>query len=59
MRSTAQAFDEWMRRYKENPEKFGNDMTAAKAHSNKPDDADASEYGNTCAAFLEKLMGEE
>lgn len=55
----AQAFDEWMRRYKENPEKFGNDMSAAAAHSRKPRDAEASDYGNECAAFLRKLMSEE
>ena len=56
--SMAEAFDEWMRRYKANPEEFGNDMSAAVAHSRKKRAAKASEYGNDCAAYLTMLMAE-
>lgn len=52
----AQAFDEWMRRYKENPEQFGNDMSEAAAHSRKKRSVEASDYGNNCAAYLSALM---
>lgn len=52
----AEAFDEWMRRYKENPEQFGNEMQGIIAHSRKKRSAEASEYGNDCAAYLSALM---
>lgn len=52
----AQAFDEWMRRYKEHPELFSNEMSAVVAHSRKKRSAQASDYGNDCAAYLSALM---
>jgi hypothetical protein len=52
----AQAFDEWERRYKADPDGFGNDMQAARDHTLKSPERGVSLYGHTCAAFLQCLM---
>lgn len=53
----AEAFDEWMRKYKEDPDGFLNGMQAAKAHErNTGGDQRASDYGNDCADLLARLM---
>jgi hypothetical protein len=49
----AQAFDEWMRRYEEDPKAFGTEFQAVDAHR-----ADPLSYGNQMAAYLRKLMSE-
>ncbi len=56
-RSMARAFDEWMRRYKKNPEHFGNEMQAIKAHGERAKGGTA--YGRDCAVYLSALMSGE
>ena len=57
-----QAFDEWMRMCKEEPDRFLSCMASARSHE-KPsqEDANVSEYGRDCSTLLEGLMthGEE
>lgn len=57
--TTAQAFDEWMRRYTEDPAAFSAEFEAVDSHRRKKPKAKASEYGIACAAFLSKLMREK
>jgi hypothetical protein len=54
----AQAFDEWMRKYKEDPSGFENGMQSAKAHDrpSKGSTEGVSEYGDDCATLLARLM---
>jgi hypothetical protein len=49
----AQAFDEWMRRYEEDPKSFYTEFQAVNAHR-----ADPLSYGKQMAAYLCKLMSE-
>jgi hypothetical protein len=49
----AQAFDEWMRRYEENPRAFETEFEAVTAHL-----ADPTNYGKQMAAYLRMLMRE-
>jgi hypothetical protein len=49
----AQAFDEWMRRYEEDPKAFETEFQAVDAHR-----ADPLAYGKQMAVYLRKLMRE-
>ncbi len=55
MMTMAQAFDEWMRKYKEEPEAFLSCMASARSHE-RPAEPGVSEYGRDCAAMLAALM---
>ena len=54
--SIAQAFNEWMRRYTDDPKAFAaefqtiGDFLAQKGEGKEPD------YGSHCEAYLKKLM---
>lgn len=58
MRTTAQAFNEWMRRFIEEPDSYKStvaevkDFLAAEANGVEPD------YGTWCEAYLARLMSE-
>jgi hypothetical protein len=54
--TVAQAFDEWMRKYKEDPDGFANAMQSARAHERPSEDTTASEYGFGCARLLADLQ---
>lgn len=52
----AQAFDEWMRKYKADPEGFENEMQSVHRHDKRKRSAKCTEYGHSCATLLESLM---
>jgi hypothetical protein len=59
-RTMPQAFDEWMRRYIEEPERYAREFQSVSefvAEGGK-DGAETS-YGRECAAYLEQLMSGE
>lgn len=47
----AAAFDEWMRRFIEEPQRFAREFQAVEAFN-------AGTYGETCAAYFAQLMSE-
>lgn len=56
-RTMAQAFDEWMRRYVEDPSAFEAEFQSVAAYSRgRARGKAATEYGLDCAAMLRKLM---
>ena len=56
-RTMAQAFDEWMRQYRKNPDGFAAMAEAMAAHAKgRRGGAKATEYGLGCAAMLRRLM---
>lgn len=56
--TTAQAFNEWMRRFIEEPERFAREWQSVEEF--KRDEAAGKEpdYGETCAAYLSQLKRE-
>ena len=59
-RTMAEAFDEWMRAYVEEPERFSSRWAEIRAHLLEIQNGEEPSYGRSCAAMLEKLMrGEE
>lgn len=59
-RTAAQAFDEWMRRYVEEPERFSREFEAVRdfVAEGGQDGAETS-YGRECSTYLEQLMAGE
>jgi hypothetical protein len=56
-RTIPQAFDEWMRRYIEEPERFAREFQAVQEFvAQDGTDGRETTYGADCAAFLEQLM---
>lgn len=55
----AKAFNEWMRRYHEEPERFEREFQTVEAFVR--DEAKGAEpaYGQECAAYLLQIMGEQ
>lgn len=54
----AKAFNEWMRRYTDTPEQFDREwQTVAEFLKDKAEGREPS-YGETCAAYLERLLTE-
>jgi hypothetical protein len=51
-----QAFDEWMRKQKEDPDGFESTAASQAAHDRMAEDRLASEYGNACSGLLRRLM---
>jgi len=51
-----QAFDEWMRRYLENPEEFAREFESVAASRKRSRILNCSEYGEQCAVYLRLLM---
>jgi len=58
-RSQAEAFNEWMRRYIEEPERFEREMTTVNEFMKAEAGGVEPDYGQSCAAYLQKLMIDE
>ena len=55
----ARAFNEWMRRYVEEPKRFETEFGETLAQFQKEDaSADGPTYGARCTAYLEQIAGE-
>lgn len=54
--TVAQAFDEWMRKQKEDPSGFLAATESQALHEQLAEDRSATEYGNACAALLKRIM---
>jgi hypothetical protein len=52
----AEAFDEWMRKYKEDPAGFAHTIQSCRAHDVASDVPGVSEYGKDCSALLQALI---
>ena len=52
----AEAFDEWMRKYRDDPAGFENTMQCVQSHDRPREDEGVSEYGNECAELLNRIM---
>lgn len=50
------AFDEWMRKYRDEPEGFSNAMQDVHSHDTQSAVPGVSEYGLMCASLLRALM---
>jgi hypothetical protein len=54
----AAAFNEWMRRYIEEPERFLREWQTVERFQAEANGGREPTYGERCAAYLEELMGE-
>lgn len=54
----AKAFNEWMRRFEQEPERFENEYESVKRFLREKAAGREPSYGERCAAYLEKLMAE-
>ena len=54
----AAAFNEWMRRFIEEPDRFSREFQEVTQYLSEIDDDKEPTYGRECAAYLEKIMGE-
>jgi hypothetical protein len=54
----AAAFDEWMRRYIDEPEKFASDYATIKQFMDEELDGIEPTYGAMCAAYLDQINSE-
>ena len=54
----AAAFNEWMRRYIEEPEKFASDWEAIRTFLAEEQEGQEPTYGEQCAAYMELLSAE-
>jgi hypothetical protein len=55
----AAAFNEWMRRYTEDPTGFEAEFQSVGLYLNELAMGREPSYGETCAAYLEQLISEE
>lgn len=55
IRTAAEAFNEWMRRYTEEPDAFAHEWQSVTEFFATPDGEEPS-YGAKCAAYMSKLM---
>jgi hypothetical protein len=55
----AQAFNEWMRRYIEEPERFAREWQTVEEFKADESAGIEPDYGATCEAYLRGLMGEK
>lgn len=55
---TAAAFNEWMRRYIEEPERFTREMTTVKRFLKQEQQGRVPTYGENCARYLAQLLTE-
>lgn len=51
-------FNEWMRRYTEEPEKFGREFEAVVEFLREQAEGHEPSYGEKCAAYMQQLAGE-
>ena len=56
-RTIAEAFNEWMRLYTENPEKFQRDWQSVHMFLEEKQAGKEPSYGEACAAYLQQLQG--
>jgi hypothetical protein len=54
----AAAFNEWMRRYTEEPEKFKREWQTVTEFVSQQEAGKTPSYGATCAAYLQRLIDE-
>lgn len=52
----AKAFNEWMRRYTQEPSRFGREWQEVSEFLKAEADGREPEYGQVCAAYLDHLM---
>lgn len=52
------AFNEWMRRYIEEPERFSREFQEVVQYNTDVEDGVEPSYGLECAAYLQSLMNE-
>ncbi len=57
-RTMAHAFNEWMRRYTEEPERFEREFRSVEQFKHEESEGKEPTYGETCAAYLQELMVE-
>ncbi len=55
---TAKAFNEWMRRFEEEPARFESEYAGVKRYLQERAGGIEPTYGERCAAYLEQLMAE-
>jgi len=58
-RTVAQAFNEWMRRYTDEPERFAREFKVCGEFLDEVAHGEEPSYGERCAAYLAGLMVEE
>ena len=56
MRTVAEAFNEWMRRYTETPDQFVREFQTVNQFLAEQDSGRAPSYGEACAAYLAELQ---
>lgn len=54
----AAAFNEWMRRFTETPERFSREFQDVQKFLEESAEGRAPTYGEECAAYLESIMSE-
>lgn len=54
----AKAFNEWMRRYIEEPERFEREFRAVENFKREESEGAEPSYGEACAAYMAQLAGE-
>ena len=53
--NASEAFNEWMRQYTEEPEKFQHEVTAVKEFLTAQNEGREPTYGEACVATLERM----
>lgn len=56
MRTMTQAFNEWMRRYTEDPATYAREFETVGEFLREQAEGREPTYGETCAAYLDDLM---
>ncbi len=59
MRTMAQAFNEWMRRYTDEPERFEAQFRTCGEFLTQVANGEEPTYGDHCAAYLAEIMAED
>lgn len=54
----AKAFNEWMRRYTEDPDAFEREFVSVNSFLAEASDGREPTYGETCSAYMQKLASE-
>jgi len=54
----ARGFNEWMRRYTEEPDKFGREFQAVMEFLEQQQDGETPTYGAECAEYIGRLIDE-
>lgn len=56
--AVAKAFNEWMRKYTEDPSQFDHEWQTVTSFLKQTDEGVEPDYGKSCAAYLAKLLDE-